>query len=157
MLGKYFTVFDYQFDNPEIENAFEEFIEYNGLSPLFTDEHRANPIKVGLTHARSVVNIAEEYEYHYTDKRNNKQYTRIRQRKEGASRKPLLEMADILLTATDNQQYKDIMFFFIDKPTDFNGFMAMLKNALAYINGKIDDKHQYNKWNIVWYNRYDLK
>ena len=51
-----FNVFNFVFNDEELEEEFENFFLTNNLLPLFTNEHHSTPIRVSYTEARSVVN-----------------------------------------------------------------------------------------------------
>lgn len=127
-----FTIFDHKSMNDELIEEFENFFHKYNLDGLFTNEHRTPPISVSDLDLRSVVNPGGKYHSVF------------------------LEFTDYLNFAQDNQMYEDIMFFFINKPRSLKGLVNQVKQAMRYIDG-IDQEHLFNQWNIVWYNRYDLK
>ena len=51
-----FTIFDYVFNDEELEEEFENYFVRNDLQSLFTNEHRSSPIRVSWTEARALVN-----------------------------------------------------------------------------------------------------
>ena len=150
-----FTVFDFQFDDPELESQFVDFFERYDLHPLFTNEFRAGQIKVSELDAKSVVNVAGTYEYRYYDKRPGRQkwYTRTRKRKEGANAQPLKNFTDVLHTGMDNKMYESATFRILYNATSFKAFMNSIKDITNYFYTRINEEHKFNTWNIVWYNK----
>lgn len=122
-----FTVFDSMFNNEELENEFHKFFYSNNLSPLFTNEHRASPIKVTYIDARSVT--------------NNGTYASL-----------LKDFSDILSQGNDNQRYEESTFKILQKATTFQKMMNNIKKIIQeYKTTK--PEHLFNFWNIVYYNK----
>ena len=146
-------IFDFQFNDEELEQEFHAFFNNNNLLPLFTNEHRAPGIKVSYLDAKSVVNVKKDMRETYYDKRRKKTYTRNRRVNEGASARPLKNFADLISMANDNKMYESAMFRVLYNSTNFKAFMAQVRKISAYIEGQIKDEHKFNTWNIVWYNK----
>lgn len=121
------SVFDYNFNNPELEEEFNNFFFKNGLLPLFTDEHRSTPIKVGYSEAVGVI--------------------------KGAYKEDLKTLANKLMTAVDNKSYQEMMLKIIYNSGTVNNLMRRVRKLNDYIKNDILDKHQFNKWNITWYDK----
>lgn len=126
-----FFIFEYRFNNEELEKEFNDFFHRNNLHSLFTNEHMAGTITVSFNDARSVINNG------------------------GAWNKPLLEFAEILTIANDNKSYEEVMFRIIYESRSMQGMIGKIKKIIEYIK-QIDDNKKHNTWNIVWYNK-DLK
>lgn len=121
-----FQIFEPKFDNPELEQEFQDFFTRNGLDPLFTYEHKAGAISVTWTDARSVVNESGSYSY------------------------LLKNFADILLIANDNQNYKTVLLQILYHA---NTFQKMMRNIRKIVDefSIMPEKYLYNMWNAVKY------
>ena len=126
-----FYLFEYRFNNEELENEFNDFFHANNLHSLFTNEHMAGTITVTYVDAKSVLNEGGSYQ------------------------KTLKEFAELLTLANDNKSYEEAMFRIIYEERSFQGFMRKLKELVEFIK-TIDEQHKHNTWNIVWYKK-DLK
>ena len=126
-----FYLFEYRFNNEELEQEFNDFFHANNLHSLFTNEHMAGSITVTYVDAKSVLNDGGSYQ------------------------KTLKEFAELLTLANDNKSYEEAMFRIIYEARSFQGFMRKLKELVNFIK-TIDDQHKHNIWNIVWYKK-DLK
>lgn len=122
------TIFDYVFNNEELEEDFNNFFHRYALTPIFTNEHRAAGIRVTYVDARSVINPGGSY--HNT----------------------LLELADYVNMAMDNKSYEEALFKIIYEAKSFQTMMNKIKKLLNFIT-TIDEDHMFNLWNIVWYNK----
>ena len=125
-----FNVFNFVFNDEELEEEFENFFLTNNLLPLFTNEHHSTPIRVSYTEARSVVNG-------------------------GAYAKKLLSIADDIHTSTHNKKYEEEMFMILYSANSLTA-MANQSEKIAehidYIKSFKSEKRTDNKWNIVFYN-----
>ena len=126
-----FYLFEYRFNNEELENEFNDFFHANNLNPLFTSEHMAGSITVTYIDAKSVLNDG------------------------GAYNKVLKDFSELLTLANDNKSYEEAMFKIIYEARSFQSLMRKLKQLIDYIKN-IEDSKKHNTWNIVWYNK-DLK
>ena len=126
-----FYLFEYRFNNEELENEFNDFFHANNLHSLFTNEHMAGSITVTYVDAKSVLNEGGSYQ------------------------NTLKEFSELLTLANDNKSYEEAMFRIIYEARSFQGFMRKLKELVEFIK-TIDDQHKHNIWNIVWYKK-DLK
>lgn len=126
-----FYIFEYRFNNEELENEFNDFFHANNLNPLFTNEHMAGTITVTDVDARSVINDGGSYN------------------------KTLKDFAELLTLANDNKSFEEAMFRIIYEARSFQRLMIQLKKLVTYIK-TVDERYKHNTWNIVWYNK-DLK
>ena len=126
-----FYIFEYNFNDEELEQEFNDFFHRNNLHSLFTNEHMAGSITVSYLNARSVINEG------------------------GAFNRPLKEFAELLTLANDNKSYEEAMFRIIYESRSIQGLVGKIKNLIDFIK-TIDDQHKHNIWNIVWYKK-DLK
>src|SRR5690625_7114053 len=101
-------VFEYRFNNEELENEFNNFFYKYNLTSLFTNEHRAGSITVTYVDARSVLNTGGSY--HET----------------------LKEFADLLTIGNDNKSYEEALFKIIYESRSFQSFMKKIKDLLEY-------------------------
>ena len=128
-----FTVFDYAFDDEELEQEFEEFFITNNMLPMFTNEHRSTPISVSYVEARSVING-------------------------GAYAKKLQSIVDDIHSSTNNKKYEEEMFMILYKSNSVRGMAlnhAKISDFIIHITDPSNDlegKYEKNKWNIVFYN-----
>ena len=126
-----FYLFEYRFNNEELESEFNDFFHRNNLHSLFTNEHMAGSITVTYVDAKSVLNEGGSYQ------------------------KTLKEFSELLTLANDNKSYEEAMFKIIYEVRSFQALIRKLKQLIDYIKN-IDDDKKHNTWNIVWYNK-DLK
>ena len=126
-----FFIFEYRFNNEELENEFNDFFHANNLHALFTNEHMAWSITVSYVDAKSVINEG------------------------GAYRKTLKEFAELITLANDNKSYEEALFRIIYESRSFQSFIRKLKLLIEYLK-TVDERYKHNIWNIVWYNK-DLK
>ena len=126
-----FFIFEYCFNNEELEKEFNDFFHINNLHSLFTNEHMAGSITVTYVDAKSVLNNG------------------------GAYNKVLKDFSELLTLANDNKSYEEAMFRIIYEARSFQGLIRKLKQLIDYIKN-IEDSKKHNTWNIVWYNK-DLK
>ena len=126
-----FYLFEYRFNNEELENEFNDFFHANNLNPLFTNEHMAGSITVTYVDAKSVLNEGGSYQ------------------------KTLKDFAELLTLANDNKSFEEAMFRIIYEARSFQGMMRKLKELVNFIK-TVDERNKHNIWNIVWYKK-DLK
>ena len=126
-----FYLFEYRFNNEELESEFNDFFHRNNLNALFTNEHKAGSITVTYVDAKSVLNEGGSYQ------------------------KTLKEFSELLTLANDNKSDEESMFRIIYEARSFQALIRKLKQLIDYIKN-IDDDKKNNTWNIVWYNK-DLK
>ena len=124
-----FTVFDFMFNNEELENEFIKFFKANNLDPMFTNENRTAPIKVSYVDAKSVINEKGKYA------------------------KYLRDISDILSVGQNNQMYNEATFKILNEATTFQKMMNNIRRILNQYNVKTWDKHKKNIWNIVYYTK----
>ena len=122
------TIFEYGFNNDEIQKEFNDFFFKYGLEPLFTNEHQAGSIKVSLPFAQSLLNVG------------------------GANRRLFLELADYLMMGQDNKSFEEAVFRMIYEARSFQGLINKVRKIVNYIR-TIDVNNLHNIWNIVWYNK----
>ena len=130
-MAQKFYIFEYRFNNEELEQEFNDFFHSNNLHSLFTNEHMAGSITVTYVDAKSVLNECGSYQ------------------------KTLKDFAELLTLANDNKSYEEAMFRIIYEAKSFQGFMRKIKELINFIK-TIDEEHKHNIWNIVWYKK-DLK
>ena len=123
-----FQIFNPKFDDDELFTEFNNFFHKYNLDALFTNEHRAGEISVAWVDARSVVNPSGSY--------HNK----------------LKEFADYLSLANDNKSVEEALFKIIYEARTFQKMMRTITNMVNYFR-TVDQKHLFNLWNIVWYNK----
>ena len=122
-------IFNVNTVNEEVEQEFHEFFYKYNLLPLFTNEHRASPITVTDSDARSVIKPSNSYH------------------------KVLIEFSDLMNMASDNKMYESALFKIIYNANTFQGMMNQIKRLIKFIQNDIDNKHLFNTWNIVWYTK----
>ena len=122
-------IFNVNTVNKEVEREFHEFFYKYNLLPLFTNEHRASPIPVTDSDARSVIKPSNSYH------------------------KVLIEFSDLMNMASDNKMYESALFKIIYNAKSFQGMMNRIKRLIKFIVNDIDNKHLFNTWNIVWYTK----
>lgn len=123
-----FTVFNTLTRDEELDNEFHNFFYKNNLTALFTNEHRSSPIRVTDSDARAVVNS------------------------HGAYYDILKIFSDILSTATHNKKYEEAVFKIIYTASTFQKMMNIIKKIILEFKTTLE-KHLYNFWNIVFYNK----
>ena len=122
-------IFNVNTVNEEVEQEFHEFFYKYNLLPLFTNEHRASPITVTDSDARSVIKPSNSYH------------------------KVLIEFSDLMNMANDNKMYESALFKIIYNANSFQGMMNQIKRLITFIHNDIDNSHLHNTWNIVWYTK----
>ena len=122
-----FQIFYHVSNNEELIKDFDKFFSLYDLEPLFTDEHRAQPIKVTDTDLRSVA-ITGKY------------------------RRDLQEFADLIAMANTNKMYQSTMFRVLYKATTFQKLMSNIRKINEYLTREVGVSYLHNSWNIVWYN-----
>ena len=122
-----FTIFDYVFNDEELEEEFESYFVSNDLQSLFTNEHRSTPIRVSWTEARGLIN--------------------------GTYSKDLLQMKEILTIGTENKMYESAVFRIIYNSRSIQGMVNRIRKINSYYLNDINPEHEFNTWNIVWYNK----
>ena len=157
-----FQVFDFMFNDEELEEEFHKFFNKYKLNALFTEEHRSESIKVSDTEARSVTNVARTYQERYLNKNydptKNKQkqyYTRTRHVKEGANAKYFKDFSDYLLIANSNKNkmFNSETLKIIHTAKTLTELVTIIKKVMDYVDNGILDKHLHNTWNILWYTK----
>lgn len=137
-----YQVFDPMYDIPELEEEFTKFFKVNGLDPLFTNEHRASPIKVSWADARSVVN----------DKGKFRVVNGVRTESGGAWHSLLKEFAQFIVMANDNQNYENMLFKILYNARDFKGMMRNIKLLMDEFKN-MPEEYMHNMWNVVKYEK----
>jgi len=112
----------------ELEEEFHNFFYKYGLTPLFTNEHRAGTIVVKWTDARSVINPGGSYH------------------------ESLKQFADIVAIANDNKSLEEALFKVIYQAKTFQTFMKRIRKLIEYFS-QVKEEHKFNFWNIVFYNK----
>lgn len=123
-----FQLFEYRFNDEELEKEFNNFFYKYNLTALFTNEHRAGSITVTWADARSVINPTGSYH------------------------RRLKDFADLLSIGNDNKAYEEALFKIIYEARTFQGMMNTIKKLMDYIK-TLDNDHKNNQWNIVFYNK----
>src|SRR5690625_3858090 len=100
-----FTIFDYVFNDEELEEEFESYFISNDLLSLFTNEHRSSPIRVSWTEARALIN--------------------------GTYSKDLLQMKEILTIGTDNKMYENAVFRIIYNSRSMQGMVNRIRRKIG--------------------------
>ena len=122
-----FTIFEYVFNDEELEEEFENYFIRNDLLSLFTNEHDSTKIRVSWTEARGLIN--------------------------GTYVKDLMQMKEILTIGTDNKMYENAVFRIIYNSRSMQGMVNRIRRINSYYLNVIDEEHEFNTWNIVWYNK----
>ena len=122
-----FLLFDFVFNDEELENEFQEFFNRYDLTRLFNEEGRAGSIRVSWTEARAVVN--------------------------GKYARDLLDLSDILQIADDNKKYEEAVFRIIFNARSIQGMMNNIRKINQHVHNDIGIGYLFNTWNIVWYNK----
>lgn len=128
-MAEQLLIFEPLFKDEELREEFNDFWYKYDLMPLFTNEHRSTPITVTYVDARSVINTSGSYH------------------------KSLLEMSDLLTVGDDNKMYEEALFRVIYNARSFQSLMQNIRQILIYARTEIDQNHEFNTWNIVWYNK----
>ena len=155
-----FQVFNFMFDDEELEEEFHRFFNSYNLNVLFTLEHNSKPISVTYMEAKRVVNVAGSYKERYLNKnydpdknRQKQYYTRTRHVKEGDYGKYFKEFSDYLHMADDNKMYNLSTFKLIYTATTLTELVNIIRKVMQYVSHEIWAKHLHNTWNILWYNK----
>ena len=124
------SIFSPRFNNEELENKVNEFFNYNGLLPLFTNEQRANHIQLSYIEAKELINpnskksrVLKEFGEHY------------------------------LQIGQDNKSYEEALFKILYESRSLTGMVNKIARYNAYIKNQIGVGYLHNTWNIVWYNK----
>lgn len=125
-------LFDVKTINEELENEFYNFFVKWDLLALTTDAHRTSSITVTDADARAVTNYG------------------------GAYNKDLKKLSELMNYATTNLSYQQAIFSLIEEPKSFQRFMNKVRKVNNYIEREIRLEHQFNRWNVVFYED-DLK
>lgn len=111
-----------------VADEFTSFFYRHNLVPLFTEEHRTQPIQVALIDAQSVI-------------------------KEGGKANRLLkDFANLLSMGTDNKAFNRATFKILHESRTWQGFLKKIEEHLVYVD-YIDEGHKFNAWNIVYYDK----
>ena len=155
-----FQVFRFNFNDEELEEQFHKFFNKYNLNAMFSLEHEAPEITVSDMEARRVSNVERTYTERYLNKNydptKNKQkqyYTRTRHVKEGDYAKYFKDFADYLHMANDNKMYDLSVFKLIYKAKTLTELLNIIKKVMKHIQNEIDNKHLFNTWNILYYNK----
>lgn len=122
-----YTVFNHNTTDEELIEKFEDTIQRLDIEPLFTDEHRSTSISVSWAMLKNLVNGGSSYQV-------------------------LKNFSDFIHTSDDNKMYASVMLRTLHQPNNFENLIKNIKEVNHYISHNIDEQHQHNKWNIVWYN-----
>ena len=128
-MEKQIHVFDLLTIHEEEEEEFYKFFHKYKLDPLFTDEHRTTPITVPRTDMKGIIN--PETSFHKT----------------------LKELGNILTVGDGSQKYQQALFRIIDEATHIRTVISTARKIVDYEKNVVLDKHKFNLWNIVWYNK----
>ena len=155
-----FQVFTFNFNDEELEEEFHRFFNKYNLNAMFSLEHESPEIAVSDMEARRVTNVAKTYKERYLNKNydptKNKQkqyYTRTRHVKEGDYAKYFKDFSDYLHMANDNKMYDLSTFKLIYKAKTLTELLTIIKKVMKYVDNGILDKHKFNTWNILYYNK----
>lgn len=150
-------IFEPRFNDDELYQEFLNFFETYGLLPLFTNEHRAGSITVTYVDARSVVlRGGDKDRMLNSPKEAERKKAKFYQSKgDGADRKTLLKFADYLQLYNDNQMYEDDLFFIIYESKTFRQMIERIKKLMRYIDHQMKKEHEFNMWNVVWYDHFN--
>lgn len=155
-----FQVFNFNFNDEELEEEFHKFFNKYNLNAMFSLEHESGEITVSDAEARSVTNVAKTYQERYLnknydpEKNNQKQYyTRTRHIKEGANAKYFKDFSDYLHMSKDNKMYNLSTFKLINTAKTLTQLVTIIKKVMQYVDHDIDNKHLFNTWNILYYNK----
>ena len=121
--------FHKNYDNEEMEQEFYNFFSKYGLSRLFVNEDKLTQIYVSDSDVRSVVNPGGSYH------------------------KSLIDMGELLLMSDDNKMYEEAVTRVIYNAGSFTALMKKIRQITEYFIAGVLKKHEFNFWNIVWYNK----
>lgn len=113
----------------EIEEEFYNFFVKWDLLNLTTNAHKTGVIKVTDSDARAVINFG------------------------GAYNKDLKEFSEVMDYAQDNKSHEQAIFKVIYGVKSFQKLMNNIRKINRFVKNEIDSEHQYNRWNIVFYNK----
>lgn len=111
-----------------VEEEFNNFFYTHNLTPLFTYEHKAEPIPVALIDAQSAIKPG------------------------GRDNKILTRFANYVAMAQDNKTYDQALFKILYNARDWRGFLNDITKHMDYIDG-IEQNYLHNTWNIVFYDK----
>lgn len=111
-----------------IADEFTSFFYRHNLMPLFTEEHRAQPITVAMIDAQSVI------------------------KKDGKANRLLTEFANLISLGTDNKAFNRATFKILHESRTWHGFLKNIEEHLIYLS-YIEEQHKFNAWNIVYYDK----
>ena len=137
-----FQIFEYNFNIPELENAFNDFFYRYNLTALFTNEHRAGTITVSYADARSVINTGGRFK---VEKGQRVEYG-------GAYHEDLKDFADLISMYNDNKSFEEALFKVIYTARSFGKLMTNIRKLLKYYES-LEENRKHNWWNIVFYNK----
>lgn len=121
--------FHKNYDNEEMEQEFYNFFSKYGLSRLFVNEDKLTQIYVSDSDVRSVVNTSGSYH------------------------KALVDMGELLLMSDDNKMYEEAVTRVIYNAGSFTALMKKIRQITEYFIAGVLKEHEFNFWNIVWYNK----
>ena len=67
--------------------------------------------------------------------------------------KTLKELGNILSVGDGSQKYQQALFRIIDEATHIRTVISTARKIVDYEKNVVLDKHKFNLWNIVWYNK----
>lgn len=117
------------YNNEEMEQEFYNFFSKYGLSRLFVNDDLVPSIYVSDSDVRSVVNTSGSYH------------------------KSLVDMGELLLMSDDNKMYEEAVTRVIYNAGSFTALMKKIREVTEYFIAGVLKKHEFNFWNIVWYNK----
>lgn len=120
-----YTVFEYVFNDEQLEENFEKQIQSLNIEPIFTYEHRSTPIKVNWAEARSIVNGTSYYQ-------------------------TFAKFSDYVHMNVDNKSYDNALFKLLYSSNTIQGMVNIMKRIMD-VHDNADENRKHNTWNIVYY------
>lgn len=112
-----------------VAEEFYNFFYSNGLAPLFTNEHRAQPIQISLIQAQEIIKSGSRLNRIFSEFGSN-----------------------YLSKGMDNKSYEQAVFKIIYEARDLKSLVRIVEDHINYIDGILDN-YLHNTWNIVWYDK----
>lgn len=122
-------VFDYNFNDEDLENDFNDYMASDDMIALFTEEHLIPTISVSYIEAKSIVN------------------------EHGAYRKIFDDFKDYLNNQIDNKAYNEAILRVIYNPKSIQALTNNMKKVMRFKKTEVLPEHEFNFWNIVYYNK----
>lgn len=125
-MNNFKNLFDLLATNQNDIEDFKKFFDVFNMEPLFTNARRTSNIKVSWMDMRNVINQGRYYD-------------------------TMVEFSNIMSMNQNNLMFEDALFDIINSTISFQKMIDNMDKLINYIHNQIEDKHQFNKWNIVFY------